>query len=74
VDPALVARAVRKVAAGAAEVIVTRAPMRPVFALSQLFPSWAGPSMRRTGVLDVLKARAAVVARRRMSGRDEGRH
>ena len=48
--------------------------MRPVFALAQLFPSWSGPSMRRTGVLDVLKARAAVVARRRMSGRDEGHH
>ena len=74
VDPSLVARAVRKVAAGAPEVIVTRAPMRPVFALAQLFPSWAGSSMRRMGVLDVLKARAAVVARRRMSGRDDGHH
>jgi len=72
VDPALVARAVRRVAAGAPEVIVTRAPMRPVFALAQLFPSWSGPSMRRMGVLEVLKARADVVARRRMSGRDEG--
>jgi len=48
--------------------------MRPVFALAQLFPSWAGSSMRRLGVLDVLKARAAVVARRRMSGRDDGHH
>ena len=68
VDPALVARAVRRVAGGAAEVIVTRAPMRPLFALAQLFPSWPGASMRRMGILEVLQARAAVVARRRKSG------
>ena len=74
VDPALVARAVRRVAGGAAEVIVTRAPMRPIFALAQLFPSWPGASMRRTGVLEVLQARATVVARRRKSGIGEGQH
>jgi short-subunit dehydrogenase len=68
VEPAAVARAVRKVAAGAPEVIVTRSPMRPAFALAQLFPSLASSSLRRMGVLDVLKARADVVARRRRSG------
>ena len=65
VDPIKVAQAVRKVAGGAPEVIVTRAPMRPLLALAQLFPSLTESSMRRLGVLAVLKARADVVAARR---------
>jgi short-subunit dehydrogenase len=65
VDPIRVAEAVRRVAAGAPEVIVTRSPMRPLLALAQLFPSLTESSMRRMGVLAVLKSRAEVVAARR---------
>ena len=35
--------------------------MRPLLALSELFPSLSGPVMRAMGVVDVLKQRDAVV-------------
>lgn len=66
VKPAAVVKGVRKVIAGAAEVLVTPAPVRPMLALGQFFPTIDGPALRLLGVLEALKARARVTAQRRL--------
>lgn len=53
-----VAEGVRRVMAGAAEVLVTPTPVRPVLALAQLFPSLDRIVLRRTGVLSAMRDRA----------------
>jgi short-subunit dehydrogenase len=58
VKPEKVVRAVFDVLNGAGEVLVTPSPMRPVLALSVLFPSLEGVILRRTGILDALRGRA----------------
>lgn len=68
VRPEKVARGVRAVLGGAVEVLVTPAPVRPVLALGQLFPSIDGPALRALGVMRALRARAEVTARRRLGG------
>ncbi len=65
VSPAAVARGVRKVLSGKAEVLVTPTPVRPMLALGQFFPTIDGPMLRLLGVLDALKARARVTAAHR---------
>jgi uncharacterized protein len=65
VAPQAVARAVRKVLAGKAEVLVTPGPIKPMLALAQIFPTMDGPALRFMGVLDALKARAKVAVERR---------
>ncbi len=65
VAPQAVARAVRQVLAGKAEVLVTPGPIRPMLALTQIFPTIDGPALRFMGVLDALKARAKVVVEQR---------
>ena len=59
VKPEKVVRAVFAVLNGASEVLVTPSPMRPVLALRELFPSIEGLILRRTGILDALRGRAA---------------
>ncbi|HXW05771.1 MAG TPA: SDR family NAD(P)-dependent oxidoreductase [Vicinamibacterales bacterium] len=58
VSPERVAAAVLEVIRGAAEVLVTPAPIRPMLALRELFPRLEGAVLRRLGVMDVLKRRA----------------
>jgi short-subunit dehydrogenase len=65
VSPRAVARAVRRVLAGKAEVLVTPNPVRPMLALVQLFPALDGAALRFMGVLSALEARAKVAAERR---------
>ena len=65
VSPAAVAKGVRKVIGGKAEVLVTPAPVRPMLALGQFFPTIDGPALRLLGVMEALKARSAVALRRR---------
>jgi short-subunit dehydrogenase len=65
VPPARVVAAVRKVLDGAPEVLVTKAPVRPLLALAQLFPAVDGFLLRRLGVLAKLRERARVIASRR---------
>ncbi len=61
VAPARVVAGVRRVIDGAAEVLVTPGPVRPLLALAQLFPGLDGWVLRRMGVLEALKARARAV-------------
>lgn len=58
---ARVVAGVRRVIAGEGEVLVTPAPVRPLLALSELFPGLNGPVMRAMGVVDALKQRDVVV-------------
>ena len=58
VKPERVVRAVFDVLGGAAEVLVTPGPMRPLLALRELFPSIEGTILRRAGILDALRGRA----------------
>lgn len=62
-----VVAATRKVISGAPEVLVTPGPMRPLLALSQLFPRLDGAVLRAMGVTAALRDRARAVAERRES-------
>lgn len=65
VPPDRVVAAVQRVADGAAEVLVTPGPVRPLLAIGQLFPSLDAFMLRRIGVLDALRRRAVAVADQR---------
>lgn len=65
VRPAAVAAGVRRVLAGASEVLVTAAPVRPMLALGQIFPNIDRLALRALGVTEALKKRAEVVLARR---------
>jgi short-subunit dehydrogenase len=58
VKPEKFVRAVLSVLSGAAEVLVTPGPVRPLLALGQMAPKFDGTLLRRMGVMSVLKARA----------------
>ncbi|MEQ1507800.1 MAG: SDR family NAD(P)-dependent oxidoreductase [Myxococcota bacterium] len=51
-----------RVIRGAAEVLVTPTPMRPLLAIGQLFPTLDGPILTRLGVMRVLRERATATA------------
>ncbi|MES2641387.1 MAG: SDR family NAD(P)-dependent oxidoreductase [Myxococcota bacterium] len=55
---AKVVAGMRAVLDGAAEVLVTPTPVRPLLALAQLFPGLDGRVLRAMGVMDTLAARA----------------
>ncbi len=59
VKPEKVVRGVFAVIEGAHEVLVTPGPIRPLLALRELFPQIEGPILRRLGVMDVMRQRAA---------------
>jgi short-subunit dehydrogenase len=61
---AQVVAGVRKAIDGAGEVLVTPGPIRPLLALAALAPGLSGPVLRMMGVVDTLRARAVVAARR----------
>ncbi len=65
VSPKKVVAAVRKVLAGHEEVLVTPGPVRPLLALSELFPSSRPVVLRSLGVVDALKKRSEVVRKKR---------
>ena len=58
VAPQKVADAVVKVIEGAGEVLVAPTPIRPLFALAQLFPGVTKIATKRLGVLDAMRNRA----------------
>ena len=60
---AKVVAGVRAAIDGAGEVLVTPGPIRPLLALSALFPGLQGPVLRAMGVIETLKARAVVTRR-----------
>ena len=59
IRPEKVVRAVFAVIKGADQVLVTPAPVRPLLALRELFPAFEGIYLRRMGILDALRGRAA---------------
>ncbi len=61
---AKVVAGVRAVLDGKGEVLVTPTPVRPLLALAQLVPGLDGPVLRALGVMDTLKARAGVTAKK----------
>ena len=63
VSPERVANAVIAVIRGAREELVMPMPMRPLLALQELFPAMSGVMLKRMGVLDAFKERAASGAR-----------
>lgn len=63
VSPQKVADAVLKVINGTPEALVTPGPIRPLLALQELAPSITKPMLKRLGVLDVFKTRAAELQR-----------
>jgi short-subunit dehydrogenase len=65
VPPQKVVAAVRKVISGAAEVLVTPGPIRPMLALGQLFPALDTFVLSKMGIIRALQARAEVVQRGR---------
>ena len=58
VSPQRVADGVIKVIEGAIEVLVAPSPIRPLFALAELFPGLTKFATKRLGVLDAMKSRA----------------
>lgn len=65
VSPEQVSDAVVRVIHGAAEVLVTATPVRPLLALNQIFPTLDAPVLSWLGVLDVLRERARTTAAQR---------
>ncbi len=63
VSPDRVANAVIAVIHGAREELVMPMPMRPLLALQELFPAMSGAMLKRMGVIDTFKQRAAAGAR-----------
>ncbi|MEL6344013.1 MAG: SDR family oxidoreductase [Myxococcota bacterium] len=59
---------VEQIIDGAAEVLVTPTPVRPLLALGQLFPSIDAFALRTMGVTDVLHKRALATAKERSKG------
>ncbi len=70
VPPQRVADAVIKVIEGATEVLVAPGPIRPLFALAELFPGVTKFATKRLGVLDSMRNRAVDVAPSQVA--DEG--
>jgi uncharacterized protein len=60
VSPQRVANGVIQAIKGAGEVLVSPMPIRPLLALSELFPGMTKFATKRLGVLDAFKSRAAV--------------
>ena len=58
VSPQKVADGVVKAIEGAVEVLVAPGPIRPLFALAQLFPGMTKIATKRLGVLDAMRSRA----------------
>lgn len=58
VAPQKVADAVMKAIEGSVEVLVAPGPIRPLFALAQLFPGLTKIATKRLGVLDAMRGRA----------------
>lgn len=65
VSPERVANAVIAVIRGAREELIMPMPVRPLLALQELFPSLGGTMLKRMGVLDSFKGRAAKLAAER---------
>lgn len=63
VRPERVARAVLEVIDGKGQVLVTRAPIRPLLALRELVPGLEGSLLRRLGIVRALAERAERAAR-----------
>lgn len=59
VPPSRVVAGVLQVMNGAGEILVTPSPVRPLLALSELFPDLNGPVLRWLGVIDALRKREA---------------
>lgn len=62
VKPERVVAAVHKVMNGAAEVLITPGPIRPMLALAQFFPRLEGVVLKRIGVLGTMRDRAEAEA------------
>jgi uncharacterized protein len=60
VSPGKVVQAVLAVIAGAGEILVTPQPMRPLLALREIFPGVERAVLKRSGLMEVFRQRAAV--------------